>query len=314
MSRSLPDPGNGDDIMTTLAKGLEELPRQQRALGRAVLAGPEVFAFGSIRYVAARVGITTGTIMRFCRGLGYSGYSELQHEIRAAYLTRAGLQAEPAHWGDTEGDTLHTQHLMNLHRTSEARLAIDGVAIQLVDAKRVYVCGESVSASLAQLMVRMLRFAGLRAEFTPCSGVDRTIGLADLGRGDIVVGIGLWMEFTTTVETLKLARSRGATVVAVTASSRGPVARCADHVLVAPAQGHALSFSVVAIVAMLELVADRVAVVKRRAGQDAGEALHHRFAEEGVLAPLVATSLGEDRMGPMVSGGIQVLKEVVDER
>ena len=313
MNIPLVELSSGDDIMTTLAKGLGELPRQQRALGRAVLAGPEVFAFGSIRYVAARVGVTTGTIMRFCRGLGYSGYSDLQREIRAAYLTRAGLQAEPIQKGDAEESALHTQHLMNLHRTSEAGVTIATVATQLVEAKRVYVCGESVSASLAQLTVRMLRFAGLRAEFTPCSGVDRTIGFADLSRGDIVVGIGLWMEFTTTVETLKLARSRGATVVAVTASAQGPVARCADHVLVAPAQGYALSFSVVAIVAILELLADRVAMLKRRAGLDAGEALHHRFAEEGVLVPLIATGLGEDAVAPMVDGGSQVVEETVGE-
>ncbi len=313
MSEPLRERGNDDDIMTLLAKRIDELPRQQRALGRAVLAGPEVFAFGSIRYVAARVGVTTGTIMRFCKALDYSGYLELQRDIRAAYLMRAGLQAELADRKDIEGGALHAQHLMNLHRTSEARLAIEGIATHLVEARRVYVCGESVSASLAQLMVRMLRFAGLRAEFTPCSGVDRTIGLADLGRGDTVVGIGLWMEFTTTVETLKLARSRGATVVAVTASPRGPVARCAHHVLVAPAQGYALSFSVVAIVAILELLADRVAVVKRRAGQDAGEALHHRFAEEGVLVPVIGTGPGGDTSDPMVEGDSQVVKETVGE-
>ncbi len=292
-----PDSLLADSLFVEAEARLPVLPRRQRELTQALLVEPEAFAFGSVREVSDKYGVNTATVLRFARSLGFSGYQALQDAVRLAYLRHTGLQV-PEVSADEGLGALRDHHHRNLDRAYETASDLDSVCQALLRARRVIVTGESISTALAQLFVRMLRFANLRAEFVSASGVDRTIGLSDLDSRDLVVGFGLWLQFRPTLETMAIARRRGAVTVVISGSASSPLARHATYVLPAPAQGQALSFSVVPNVALMELIADQLVRFRRTAGHRDDEILHDRFVEENMLAPLVEKGGSESLSKP----------------
>src|SRR2546430_1350336 len=97
---------------------LDDLPRKQRELARALLEQPHAFAFGSLRELGRWLDADATTILRFAQALGYSGYQALQASVRRAYLEQAGLPAMPERVAAASTvervEAVRTRHLANL--------------------------------------------------------------------------------------------------------------------------------------------------------------------------------------------------------
>jgi DNA-binding MurR/RpiR family transcriptional regulator len=103
----------------------------------------------------------------------------------------------------------------------------------------------------------------------------------------VVVGIGLWLTFQSVVDVLALGRRLGATTIAITGSPTSPLAQGATHLVLAPAQGAALSFSVVATVAAVEAIIAHISGRRPQQTADIEQRLHDLYLEEDLLAPLL---------------------------
>ena len=281
MSSLPPEP-----LLADLAARMASLPRKQQVLARTILETPELVAFGSVRDLASQLGMNNATIIRFAKSLGFSGYQALQAAVREAYLARTGARPTRPDGGGT-GAELADRHLANLKRAVEDldEATLDAVAAALASAGRIVVCttGSAVIAGIA--LVRLLRHVGLRGELADGAGVDRVIALHDVAAGDVVVVIGLWLAFDEQVRALAMAQRRGATTVAIVGSPASPLVRLADHAVLAPAQGTNLPLSVVATVAVVELVVSQLAAKRARVATQIEEALHDLYMTEGLLAP-----------------------------
>jgi DNA-binding MurR/RpiR family transcriptional regulator len=273
----------------TVLERLDGLPRKQARLARALLDEPEVIAFGSIREVAARLDVNAATVLRFAQVIGYSGYQTLQAAVRQAYLQYAGLQP-PAEQrllmqaGSALGH-LRTHQRLDLDRLYE-RLDEDELQTlcgALEDARRVLVCGEGASSTLAALFTRLLRHAGIRAEHLPTGGADTALGLLGLGDEDVVIGISLGLPFRGPVDALRLGRRAGARTIAITGSAGSPCARDANHVVIAPSQGLGLSFSVTPTVALFETLVAMLTSRRPELVASLQRTLQDHYVEEGLV-------------------------------
>ncbi len=268
---------------------LDRLPRKQHRLAQALIETPETFAFGSVREIAGKLEINGATIVRFARSLGYDGYQGLQAAVRRAYLQHAGLQAprdEHALRGGVVA-AVRAQHLSNLQQVHEQLLAADLDAIRdaLTGARRILVCADGAAALVGLLLVRLLPHVGLRGELVPSAGVDRVIALRDAGPKDVLVAIGLWLTFRGTVQALRQAKEAGVRTIGITGSATSAIARYADHLIVAPAQGAAVSFSVIATAAAVEVLAATIVAASPDAAQSIEQSLHDRYLEDDLLEP-----------------------------
>ncbi|MFM9106274.1 MAG: MurR/RpiR family transcriptional regulator [Chloroflexota bacterium] len=272
-------------LVEALEARLPELPRKQQELARTILETPELVALGSVRDLAAQLGMNNATIIRFAKTLGFSGYQAMQADVREAYLARAGARPRPG----AEGPAAETaaRQLANL-QAAHADLdpgVLDRVADALAAARRIVVCATGSAVVPGMALVRFLRHVGLRGELVDGGGVDRVIALRDVGPEDVVVVFGLWLAFDEQARALQDARARGATTVAVVGSMASPLGRLADLALLAPAQGAALPLSVAATVAVAEIVAAHVAARRPDLAAGIEDDLHDRYLLEGLLAP-----------------------------
>ena len=273
-------------LIAELEARMGGMPRKQQVLARTILETPELVALGSVRDLAAQLGMNNATVIRFAKSLGFTGYQALQAAVREAYLARTGARPQQEAGRGPAGDTGARQQA-NL---DQALGDLDGeqldrIARALTGANRIVVCVTGSSVVPGMALVRMLRHVGLRGELIEGSGVDRIIALRDVEPGDAVVVIGLWLAFDEQVRSLQMAKSRGATTVAIVGSAASPLGRLADYSLLAPAQGVTLPLSVVATVAIVEIIAAHVAATFPERAMGIEDDLHDRYLLEGLLAP-----------------------------
>lgn len=81
-------------IPTLIAAASERLTPTERRIAKAVLAEPTLLAFGTVSDLAERVGTSRPSIVRFATKLGFEGYTDLQHNVRAGLSQRLSKPSE----------------------------------------------------------------------------------------------------------------------------------------------------------------------------------------------------------------------------
>ena len=101
------------------------LTYSQRKVANYVQEKYEDVAFETLEKLAAKAGVSTTTVIRFSRALGYSGYSEMQEDIKKEIQTKGSLpdrleRAAAVSDNDLLSDTFTTD-INNLSRMSWRR-------------------------------------------------------------------------------------------------------------------------------------------------------------------------------------------------
>ncbi len=276
-------------LFTELEERLSDMPRKQQVLARTILETPELVALGSVRDLADQLGMNSATIIRFAKGLGFSGYQGLQAAVREAYLARTGARASRAPLSDgasgVVGEAIaRVRANLDVAWAEAESPALDAVAEVVLTSSRVVICTTGSAAVPGLALSRLLLYSGVRAELVDSPGIDRIIRLNHVTPDDVVVVIGLWLAYDDALQALEMATDRGATTVAIVGSHASPLARAADHCLVAPAQGANLPLSVTATVALVEVLASAVAGRRTDHAGETERTLHERYELEGLLA------------------------------
>jgi DNA-binding MurR/RpiR family transcriptional regulator len=232
------------DHDSALVRVRTRLPEFTGALLRVaehVLADPAAAARATIVELAERSGTSPATVTRFCRALGFEGYSDLRLGIAAetgrasrsaGWTVDIGREIQPSDPLDRvlgqimAADTqamLDTAALLDLSEVERAAEAIAG-------AERVDIYGASGSALVGEEM----QFSLHRIGVPTWAWTDVHNGLASaslLRAGDVALGISHSGQTRETTELLAEAGSHGATTVALTSFPRSPLAELADIVL-----------------------------------------------------------------------------------
>ncbi|MBP2475265.1 DNA-binding MurR/RpiR family transcriptional regulator [Crossiella equi] len=220
------------------------LARAEQRVAQVVLSDPAVVAHRSITEVAEAAGTSETTVTRFCKAIGVGGYPDLRIAL-AADTARTAARAERDLGSDIgPGDDL--RQVVSKVSFADAR-AVEETADQLdvaelqkvVDALsvagRVDVYGVGASAFVAMDLQQKLHRIG-RISFAWSDTHIALTSAAVLNKGDVAVGISHTGATADTVEALRVARSRGATTVALTNFPRSPIAEVADYVLTTAAR------------------------------------------------------------------------------
>jgi DNA-binding MurR/RpiR family transcriptional regulator len=248
-----PGPGDGptarvaiDSVLARVRAGLPEFTGALQRVAELVLGDPASVARSTIVELAERSGTSPATVTRFCRALGFEGYSDL----RIGIAGETGWAARSGGWTDDIGreiqpsdplervlgqvmaaDTRAMQDTAALIDLREVERAADAIAA----ASRVDIYGASGSALVGAEMQFCLHRIGVAA----WAWTDVHNGLTSsalLHHGDVALGISHSGQTRETIEMVAEAGSHGATTVVLTSFPRSPLAEVADIVLLTAAQ------------------------------------------------------------------------------
>ena len=131
------------------------LTRSGRKVGDLFLSDPDRFAFFSLDKVSRLAGVSTTTTLRFCRSLGFAGYTDLQSAVRQelSYLSTLPEKLQNLKEEPSDGslmDLVMERGIRNIRRTA-ASLSPETLSalIRLItDGKRLFIFGMREAYSL----------------------------------------------------------------------------------------------------------------------------------------------------------------------
>ena len=253
----------------------------QRRVADTVLAKPENGAMSNVQRLASMAGVSAATVVRFAVALGYSGFTELQDELRASMveaLRPTNRLLEPAAHASTfvmslERDRESLDELAQSLQTADLANAVD----LLQAAPRVFVRGGRTSSTVAMFAASML------AQMRPnVASLDNPDGLsevvADIGPGDVLLVIHLPRYTKTTQRIGEYFHAHGASLVLVADSVKSPLAPLSEVLLTVPYKSVSFFNSNVAAMAIANSLLAGFANVQQDVTKHRLDALESVFA------------------------------------
>jgi DNA-binding MurR/RpiR family transcriptional regulator len=189
------------------------LPTEQ-AVAELMLRRPEAVIEMSSQQVAEAAGASRATVVRTCQSLGFTVAAEPKSPAASVRSTFDGVR-----------DSLPA--MTALLDDSDLGRAIETLAA----APRVLVCGNGLSAPLAQLCAQRLIALGVVAD-APSDGIAQQVAARHLTARDVLLVVSGSGANETTMRVVAAARGADAAIVLVTAFGRSPLTASADVSLV----------------------------------------------------------------------------------
>ncbi|MFA5538121.1 MAG: MurR/RpiR family transcriptional regulator [Gemmobacter sp.] len=253
-----------DDRPTTetrLREALPDLTRAERQLATHILGHYPVAALGSITALAKAGGVSTPTVVRLVRKLGFGGYPDFQAELRGdvGEMLVSPL-AKHDKWAERAPDTHILNRFadavaVNLHATLGQidHATFDAAAVLLADRdRRVFAMGGRITHALADYFVTLMKV--VRPDVTLMSDMSNTWppALLDMAPGDVVLVFDIRRYENSVLQLAEMAVEQGAEVILITDRWVSPAAAHARHVLACHVEAPSAWDSTVSVLVLVE--------------------------------------------------------------
>lgn len=215
---------------------LPSLSPSESAVAREVLKSPFEVVHLNVETLADRVGMSTTTVLRFCRSLGFSGFRDFKIALASELHDARPLPAGDVAAGDTMMDIVRKVFHADLEAIRETLDMLQPAAFQtaveaLSAARRVEFYGIGSSAPIAlDAYYRMLRI-GLDVSVATDSHMME-VSASLLGRDDVAFIVSHTGRTRETLGAARRAKESGATVIALTSYFRTPLVEASHTALV----------------------------------------------------------------------------------
>lgn len=230
-------------VLNTVRRAQAQLNPALQRIAAYVLKHPEIVKTQSIKDLAEACNVSESTITRFVRAIEVPSFQHLKIGVAEALSSQAKPSAaareafvyEDIRASDTTDQVLKKIVYRNVTTIEDtaARLELPllehaAVAIDRCDLMAFFAMGSSTLAAENAVM-RFMR-VGKRCVFFKDQGVQQ-ISASTLGKQSLAVGLSNSGRTVAVVDSLRAARSSGATTIAITSFPDSPLAQAADIVL-----------------------------------------------------------------------------------
>lgn len=248
-----------NDLMNRIQGGLEDFSKGQRVIARFILEHYEKAAFMTASRLGTTVGVSESTVVRFATELDYEGYPQLQRALQEMIRNKLTSVQRMEVANDRIGnrDVLHASLNSDMDKIRQTLEEIDRDAFQgtvdaILGARRVYILGVRSASALASFLDFYFSLMFDDVRLVNASGVSETFErILRIGKGDVLIGISFPRYSKRTLSAMNYAKSRGASVIALTDSRLSPLIRYADHTLIAKSDMASFVDSLVAPLAVI---------------------------------------------------------------
>ena len=266
------------DLAALIEAEMPNLSKGKKRIAQTILSDYDKVAYMTAAKLSEMVGVSESTVVRFAIDLGFDGYPEFQHAVQE--LVRAKLTpnqririAEERLGGANPIENVMSSDAEKIKYTMHSidRAAFSAAVDAIVSAENVYIFGVRSSAfragffnfnlSMIQDNVRLIQ---------PSSSSEVFEQILGIGPRDVLIAISFPRYSAKIVNALKYARTREATVIALTDSAGSPLAEHANFLLTAQSDMASFVDSLVAPLSIIDALL--VAVTQRR-----GDEVRERF-------------------------------------
>ncbi|QLB40739.1 MurR/RpiR family transcriptional regulator [Mannheimia pernigra] len=234
-------------ILNTISALQNSLTKTEKKIATVILSQPELLSQCSLSDVAKYLDVGEATFIRFCRTLGFKGYTDFKLELAIELATQHQDKQLLLDTDVSEADT--SKDIANKLKNSLDSVisetinlldfdVLEKVVQELRQAKRIFLFGVGSSGLTAEDAKHKLMRIGLQTD-SVTNNHFMYMQAALVQEGDLVIGISHSGYSEEVVKSLRFSRANKAKTVAITHNLRSPVTEEANYVLInGNRQGH----------------------------------------------------------------------------
>lgn len=259
------------DIITLIQENFSGFSKGQRSIARYITDNYDKAAFMTAGKLGTTVGVSESTVVRFAAELGYDGYPGMKkamQEMVRSRLTSVQRIAVAKDMMDSSSvlKAVMSSDIDKLQSTFEEldRESFDSAVNAIENAGHVYIVGMRSSAALASFMAFYMNFLldNIRLiHDTTANEVYEQI--MHIGKDDVYIGISYPRYSSSSLKAMEFAKSRGASVIALTDNANSPFSSIADIRLYANSDMVSFVDSLVAPMSLINALIVAVAARKQ---------------------------------------------------
>ena len=267
-------------ILHQIESGFSGFSKGQKRIASYILENYDKAAFMTASKLGKLAGVSESTVVRFAAELGYDGYPSMQRALQEIIRSRLTSTQRIRAAGElfdrrdvlsvvAESDMSKLRYMAEESNPDDFSSAVARIA----DAKHVYIFGMRSSTFVAGYLHFYMRLLFKNVTLVQASSAGEVFEqLLHVGPGDVLIAISFPRYSRVTMNAVKFARDRGATIIAVTDNELSPVYQMSDEALLAPCEMISFVDSMVAPLCLIN------ALLVAMAGQ-MGERVSATFAE-----------------------------------
>jgi DNA-binding MurR/RpiR family transcriptional regulator len=224
----------GPDLLSQIGRSSPTMSRGERRVAELVRSDPGFAVHSHTKDIAARAGVSTATVSRFCRSVGCSGLRELKLEL--AKLLAVGDRYLRPWLIPTQNGTAVKEIVSLIHSSLDALVeqiseeALRRAASAIAGAARVLIFGGGGGSSMAAMEAenRLFRL-GVRASYCNDSQLQLMMAAA-LRPDDVLIVLSITGRYEPILRAAEVANQYEGHTIAVT-DPHSPLARIANEVV-----------------------------------------------------------------------------------
>lgn len=248
-------------VRQLIGDSMEALTRSERQLASILLQDYPMAGLQSITRLASAAGVSTPTVIRMARKLGFDGFPGLQEALReeaSAQIRKPISKRDAWRANASEGHTLNQfaeAVSSNLRHTLERldTAMFDEVSRLLADtARHIYIAGGRITRSNADYLFNHMQIIRPNVTHLSHSANVWPQYLLDMDRKAILILFDIRRYESDLLKLAKLARQRGCTIVLFSDQWGSPIAKTADYCFNALVEAPSSWDSTIAIMLIVE--------------------------------------------------------------
>lgn len=222
-------------LLITIKSIYSELTASEKRVAKYIVDDPEAAVYYTITELGQKASVCDTTIIRFCRKLGFRGYSDFRIELTLEVSSTKKESVDAIAEEDDATSIIKKLSVINNQAIEQTLLLLDSTKVMetvklMQQCKKIHFYGVGMSGIVGLDAKFKLMRLGLNVE----SLFDSHTFLIDaslVGPDDIVFGLSHSGDSQDVVAAMKLAKKRGAHTVAITHYQKSAITKYSDIVL-----------------------------------------------------------------------------------
>ncbi|MDD3164412.1 MAG: MurR/RpiR family transcriptional regulator [Oscillospiraceae bacterium] len=223
-------------VLLRLQANLTTLRKSERKVAEYILSDPTQAIYQSITTLAENAQVSEASVIRLCKAVGYSGFQDLKINL-AREIVGSGEQIHEDISADDDAAAIMQKVMsanikaiedtLNFVNPTEMQRAVDAIA----KTHRLEFYGVGGSGMIAADAQHAFFKYVYGSCISYCDPHMQAMSAATMRPGDVAVGISHTGATKDIVDSLRIAKAAGATVIAITGGLKSPAANVCDIVL-----------------------------------------------------------------------------------
>ncbi len=280
-------------ILNRLVEEWDSLTPEAQKAARYVLENPADVGVSTVREIALAAQVKPNTVVRMARQVGFDGYEEFRAPFREAIRQGTASFPDRARWlqdirkSGALGGLYADMAEAALRNVEDTFAAIDADALQraaeaIWNCRSVFVLGVGVNNANARNFTYLASTGMTDFHAIPGPGSVPADDLAWADHRDVLIAMTCRPYRSEVVDTVRLARDQGLTVIGLSDSPASPILRAAHHGFVTAADTPQFFPSSVSTIALLETLLSFVIAVASDEIVERVETFHRRRHQLGL--------------------------------